>query len=155
MRAFGPVALRLSVGAVFFAHGAQKLLGIWGGAGLNGTAKFFGSLGLTPALPLAALVAMTELLGGALLILGAASLWVSLALLIEMAVATYKVHYPNGFFLNWNLTPGHGHGLEFNLVLIGALLSLALTGPGALSFDERRKRSAESRASGRARVRKV
>ena len=155
MRAFGPAALRLCVGAVFFAHGAQKLLGAWGGPGLKGTAALLGNLGLHPTLPLAALLAFTELAGGALLVIGGATLWVSLALLIDMLVATYKVHYPNGFFLNWSLTPGRGHGIEFNLVLIGALVCLALTGPGALSLDERRKQTYEARARGRARARKV
>jgi uncharacterized membrane protein YphA (DoxX/SURF4 family) len=65
------------------------------------------------------------------------------------------VHFRNGFFLNWTLTPGRGHGMEYNLVLIGALLCLMLTGPGALSVDELQSHSAASRAAGRARARKV
>ena len=59
----------------------------------------------------------------------------------------------NGFFLNWNLTPGQGHGYEFNFVLIGALISLMLSGPGAFSIDGRRARHAETQAYGRARLR--
>ena len=67
-----------------------------------------------------------------------------------MIVATWKVHLVNGFFLNWSVVPGQGHGYEFNLALIGALVSLMLTGPGALSVDGQRARSAEAEAYGRA-----
>src|SRR5205809_995624 len=144
MRPYGPLMLRLCVGAIFLAHGAQKLFGVWGGPGITGTAKMIGSLGLPYPTPLAALLAASEFGGGALLILGSATLWVSLALLIDMGIAVWKVHYPHGFFLNWSLTPGHGHGLEFNLALIGALLCLLLGGPGAFSVDERRSQNAEA-----------
>jgi putative oxidoreductase len=155
MRPFGPAALRLCVGAVFVAHGAQKLFGVWGGHGLDGTTAYFASLGLNPAYPLAALTAVTEFAGGMLLILGWVTRWAALALAIDMGVATCKVHYPNGFFLNWELTPGQGHGIEYNLVLIGALVCLMLTGPGALSLDEWRNQSAEAESRARARARKV
>ena len=155
MRAYGPVALRWCIGAVFVAHGAQKLFGAWGGPGLNGTAAMLGSLGFSYPYPLAIVLAAAELGGGVLLALGAGTRWVSLALLVDMAVATWKVHYPNGFFLNWSLVRGHGHGIEYNLVLIGALLCLMMTGAGALSVDEWRSQSAEARARGRARARKV
>lgn len=152
MQPYGPAALRLAVGAVFVAHGAQKLFGVWGG-GLEGTAAYFTQLGLRPALPLAALVGVVELVGGLMLIIGAATLFAALALAMTMAVAIWKVHLANGFFLNWNLTPGQGHGYEFNLVLIGALISLMLSGPGAFSIDGQRARSAEAKAYGRARLR--
>ena len=155
MRPYGPAVLRLCVGAVFVAHGAQKLLGVWGGLGLAGTAAFFTTLGLTPAYPFAILAAVTELVGGVLLILGLGARWVALALAIDMGVAVYKVHYANGFFLNWGLVPGKGHGYEFNMVLVGALLCLMLAGPGALSLDEWRNRSEEAARAGRARARKV
>jgi uncharacterized membrane protein YphA (DoxX/SURF4 family) len=70
-----------------------------------------------------------------------------------MAVAVWKVHLTNGFFLNWLNAPGVGHGYEFNLVLLAGLVCLILTGPGALSIDGRRERWAESEAAGRARLR--
>ena len=155
MRPYGLTVLRLAVGAVFIAHGAQKLFGIWGGGGLARTAAYFASLGLNPAYPLAVLVGTLEFGGGLLLVLGGATAWVSLALAAEMAVAAWKVHYHNGFFLNWNGTPGRGHGVEYNLVLIGALVALALSGPGGLSLDEWRHSDREARARGRARIRKV
>lgn len=153
MQAFGPAVLRLAVGAVFMAHGAQKLFGIWGGGGPTGTAAFFSQLGLTPAFPLALLVGVVEFVGGLMLILGALTIVAAGGLTATMLVAIWKVHFANGFFLNWSLTPGQGHGYEFNIVLIGALVSLMLTGPGAFSIDGRRARSAEAEAYGRARLR--
>ena len=153
MQPYGPAVLRLAIGAVFVAHGAQKLFGIWGGGGLAGTAAFFGQLGLTPAYPLALLVGLIEFAGGLMLIAGALTLYVALALALNMLVAIWKVHLANGFFLNWSMVAGQGHGYEFNLALIGALVSLMLTGPGAFSVDGQRARSAEAEAYGRARLR--
>jgi len=155
MRAFGMTVLRLAIGAVFIAHGGQKLLGLWGGPGLAGTTTYFASLGLEPAYPLAILASGTELIGGILLILGWCTRWASPALAIVMGVAIWKVHYLNGFFMNWNGTPGQGHGVEFNLIVIAALACLTFNGPGALSLDEWRHQSAEAEARGRARARKV
>ena len=155
MRAFGPTLLRLAVGIVFLAHGLQKLLGIWGGPGITGTVHIVQSLGFGYPYALTTLLIATEVAGGTLLILGWGTFWAALALLVEMGVAVWKVHYRNGFFLNWSMTPGKGHGIEFNLVLIGALLCLLLGGPGALSLDEHKSQSDVSRAAGRARARKV
>jgi putative oxidoreductase len=155
MRAYGPTVLRLAVGVVFLAHGLQKLLGIWGGPGITGTVHMVQGLGFGYAYPLATLLIVAELAGGALLALGWGTLWVTIALLVDMGIAVWKVHYRNGFFMNWTMAPGRGHGIEFNLVLIGALLCLLLTGPGALSVDEHQSPSAASRAGGRPRARKV
>src|SRR5215203_5276611 len=99
MRPYGPAALRLCVGGVFLAHGAQKLFGVWGGAGLDGTTALLASWGLNPAHPLAILAGVAEFGGGALLILGALTRWVALVLLAEIAVAIWKVNYQNGLFL--------------------------------------------------------
>jgi putative oxidoreductase len=145
MQPYGPAVLRLAVGAVFVAHGAQKLFGVWGGGGLDGTAAFFTQLGLAPAFPLAILVGVTEFAGGLMLILGAFTLYAALALVINMLVAVWKVHFAAGFFLP--------SGYEFNIALVGALVSLMLTGAGALSVDGQRARSAEAEAYGRARLR--
>lgn len=153
MQPYGPAVLRLAVGAVFVAHGAQKLFGVWGGGGLQGTAAFFSQLGLTPAFPLAVLVGLVEFVGGLMLVAGALTLFAAAALAVNMCVAIWKVHFVNGFFLNWSLVPGQGHGYEFNIALIGALVSLMLTGPGAFSVDGQRARSAETKAYGRARLR--
>ena len=157
MRPFGLTVLRLCVGAVFIAHGAQKLFGIWGGPGLAGTAAMVGSLGLPISFPypLAIVLALTEFVGGIFLILGGLTRWIALALAVVMGVAIWKVHYTHGFFMNWAAEPGRGHGVEFTLVLLAALLCLSLSGPGGLSIDEWRSQSAEAEARGRARMRKV
>jgi putative oxidoreductase len=153
MQPFGPLVLRLGLGVVFAAHGAQKLFGLWGGGGPSGTAAFFAELGLTPAYPLALFIGLLELAGGLMLAAGAFTLVIAPLLAIHMAVAVWKVHLTNGFFLNWLNAPGVGHGYEFNLVLLAGLVCLILTGPGALSIDGRRERWAESEAAGRARLR--
>ena len=70
-----------------------------------------------------------------------------------MLVAGWTVHLANGFFLNWTMAPGQGHGYEYNVSLIATLVSLMLTGPGALSIDGYRARAAEAQAFGRARMR--
>jgi len=152
MQSYGPVALRLCVGAVFVAHGAQKLLGMWGGPGLDGTSGMLVGLGLPYPYPLAVLLAIVEFGGGILLVLGWLVRWAALALAVDMAIAIWKVHYPNGFFLSGS---GRGDGIEYTLVLLGALLCLMLTGPGALSVELWRSQSAEAAARGRARARKV
>jgi putative oxidoreductase len=142
---YGPAILRVAVGAVFIAHGAQKLFGIWGGGGLEGTAAGFAKLGLEPSYPLAIAAGLVEFGGGLLLVCGALTLFAALALVVQMLVAIWKVHGAHGFFL-----PA---GYEYNLALIAALVSLALTGPGAFSFDRHRAVSAAADAAGRARVR--
>jgi putative oxidoreductase len=153
MREYGLLILRLGLGAVFVAHGAQKLFGIWGGGGLTAMAGIFQGLGLVPAFPLALLVGVTEFFGGLCLAAGLFIRVAAAALATVMAVAIWKVHYANGFFLNWYLTPGVGHGYEFNMTLIAGLACLMLMGAGALSVDGFRERSAESEAAGRARLR--
>jgi putative oxidoreductase len=153
MREYGLLILRLGLGAVFIGHGAQKLFGMWGGQGLSGMAGVFQGLGLVPAFPLALLVGVTEFFGGLCLGAGAFVRFVAPPLVAVMAVAVWKVHLPNGFFLNWYMQPGIGHGYEFNLTLIAGLLCLVFMGAGALSVDSIRDRTAESEAAGRARVR--
>lgn len=153
MQPFGPAVLRLGLGIIFVAHGAQKLFGIWGGGGIAGTAGFFEQLGLPAATPLAVAVGLIEFLGGLMLVAGAFTTVAALALTLVMLGAIWTVHLSQGFFLNWALAPSGGFGYEFNLALIAGLLCLALTGPGALSIDERRADAAERVALGRARIR--
>lgn len=152
MQLYGPMILRLALGAVFVAHGLPKLLPIWGQDPAH-AAALFASLGLQPAPLFAGIVGGAEVLGGVALVAGAFSFWVSLILIVDMAVAVWGAHYASGFFINWALTPGVGNGYEFHLVLIAALASLMLTGPGAFSIDHRRHRELEAEAMGRARLR--
>src|SRR6059036_1157121 len=124
----GLLAVRLTLGAVFLAHGAQKSVGAFGGPGFAGATGFIGSIGFRPARLWTALAVGGELAAGLLFVLG---LWTPLAgllVLATMAVAIAKVHGPKGFFVQ-------NGGLEYNLVLIIAGVALALVGPGAFSLD--------------------
>lgn len=122
--------LRLALGVIFFAHGAQKVFGWFGGQGLAGTVSGFGQMGI-PA-PLAYLAAFTELLGGLGMIFGVLSRLSGLGLAITMVVAALKVHLPNGFFLNG---PG-GPGFEYNLALFAMAVAVLLAGPGRLAVAD-------------------
>src|SRR5881296_1521867 len=109
--------VRVVLGVIFFAHGAQKVFGWFGGPGLRGVIGYFKqSLGV-PA-PLTVLAALTEFFGGLAMIVGFLVRPAAVGLIIVMLVAIVKVHWPHGFFLNWALEPGKGHGFEMNLALI-------------------------------------
>ena len=125
--------VRVVLGVIFFAHGAQKVLGWFGGYGLQGTTRYFVSLGF--ALPIAYLGCFFEFLGGIGLILGLLTRLSALAVIVMMLGAIAKVHWPHGFFINWSLTPGKGHGYEANLAFIAMALACLLAGGGALSLD--------------------
>ena len=155
MQAWGVTILRLTVGVVFVAHGVPKLFGpMWGGTSPEDTVALFALVGLQPAPLLAVTVGIVELGGGIALFIGAFTRLMSALLAIIMAVAIWKVHWPYGFFLNWSLEPGVGHGFEYSLILLVALFCLMLTGPGVLSFDGYANKSAKS-AQGRSRRDKV
>ncbi len=129
-----PLLLRLALGVIFFAHGAQKVLGWFGGFGLAGTTGYFHqALGIPIAVGY--LVAFVEFLGGISLVLGLIARPFALAIFIEMIVATIMVHLPVGFFMNWGAQAGRGEGFEFNIILIAASLALFLLGPGLYSLD--------------------
>lgn len=128
------LVVRLGLGIVFFAHGSQKVLGWFGGPGLKGTIAYFRQgLGVPPAL--AALAALTEILGGLAMIVGFLARPSALGLMAVMVVAIVKVHAKNGFFINFANTPGKGHGFEFNLALIAMALSILIGGAGQWSID--------------------
>ena len=131
---WAPIFARLTLGIIFFAHGSQKLLGWFGGSGWSGTIQFFEQSGV-PAF-LAGLLIITEFFGGIAIILGFFTRLAALGLTIAMLVAIFKVHLPNGFFLNWFNVPNMGHGIEYNLALIGLSLSLLVWGAGNLSVDQ-------------------
>ncbi|MBI3076573.1 MAG: DoxX family protein [Deltaproteobacteria bacterium] len=125
--------VRVVLGVIFFAHGAQKVLGWFGGYGLKGTTGYFTSIGLS--LSAAYLVCFFEFLGGIGLVLGLLTRLAALAIIIVMIGAIAKVHWQNGFFLNWQLTPGKGHGYEANLAFVAMALACLIAGGGALSVD--------------------
>ena len=136
---WAPVPLRLSLGVIFFAHGAQKVLVWFGGYGWSGTMQFFTQTLHIPA-PVAVLVFLAEFLGGIALLVGGFTRWVALLLAGEMFVAALLIHLRNGFFLNWTNAPNAGHGIEYNVVLVGATLALVITGGGKFSLDNALKK---------------
>ena len=126
--------VRVFLGVIFFAHGAQKVFGWLGGPGLRGTIAYFKqALGVPP--PLSALAALTELLGGVGMIVGLLVRPAAVGLIIVMLVAIATVHWRNGFFINWSLEPGKQHGFEMNFALIGMALAVLVGGAGAWSID--------------------
>ncbi len=125
--------IRVVLGIIFFAHGAQKVLGWFGGNGLKGTTRYFTSIGLP--LPIAYLVCFFEFLGGIGLFVGFLTRPAALAVIVVMIGAIAKVHWQHGFFLNWSLTPGKGHGYEANLAFIAMALACLIAGGGMLSVD--------------------
>ncbi|PYN87276.1 MAG: DoxX family protein [Candidatus Rokuibacteriota bacterium] len=127
------LVVRLALGIVFFAHGAQKTFGWFGGHGLSATIAGFRQMNIPPAAT--ALAAFIECLGGLALIVGLLARPVAVGLILVMLVAVVKVHARNGFFLNFAMTPGKGHGCEFNFVLIAMALSILIGGAGTLSID--------------------
>jgi putative oxidoreductase len=157
MVGLGLLVLRIALAIVFFAHGGNKLFGLFGGpgigpGGLTSASAFFETLGLHPAFLFAVVDAVLELAGSVLLALGFLTRWASAALAISMAAAMWKVHLQWGFFMNWTGVPGRGQGIEFALMLCLALVALALTGGGAWSVDGRNQRAADRDAAGRARL---
>ena len=134
LKHWAPLVIRLVLGVIFIAHGSQKLLGWFGGPGLSGAIEFFQqNLGIPPFLTV--LDVVTEFFGGIALIVGLLTRVASLGLAIVMLVAIFKVHLPNGFFMNWFNVPDVGHGIEMNLALLGMAIGLMLSGAGKLSLD--------------------
>src|SRR2546425_2844003 len=124
----GVLALRLVLGAVFLAHGAQKSFGAFGGPGFEGATGFIGSMGFRPARFWTALAVGGELVAGVLFLFGLLTPLAGLLVLGTMAVAIAKVHGPKGFFVQ-------NGGYEDNFVLIVAALAVAVMGPGRLLLD--------------------
>lgn len=128
MTALGLLILRLGIGLIIAAHGAQKLFGVWGGPGMTKWAQSVQRLRIRPARPWAWIAALSEFGGGLLLALGLISPLGSLAIIGAMLVAIATVHLSKGFWA------GKG-GFEFNLALIAGAAALAFTGPGPYSLD--------------------
>ena len=127
------LVVRVILGVIFFAHGAQKVFGWFGGRGLSETIAGFRQMGIPPAATVTA--ACIECFGGLAMIVGLLVRPAALGLIAVMFVAIKKVHARNGFFLNWSQVPGRGHGYEFNLALIAMALSILIGGAGVLSID--------------------
>jgi putative oxidoreductase len=128
MFSLGLFIIRLVVGLVLAAHGAQKLFGWFGGYGLKGTGGWMESIGLKPGYTMALLAGLSEFVGGLLFASGLFTAVGAALIAGTMTVAILKVHLENGFWVT-------GNGYEFNLVLIAVVIGVALTGAGAYSLD--------------------
>jgi putative oxidoreductase len=124
----GLLLIRVVLGGIMAAHGAQKLFGWFGGRGLRGTASWLESMGMRPARLHATVNGLAEFGGGALLALGLLTPLGAAAVAGVMFVAIATVHWRNGFF-------NSSGGYEFNLLIVAAAIGLALTGPGSISTD--------------------
>jgi putative oxidoreductase len=124
---------RVVLGIAFFAHGAQKLFGWFGGHGLSATVRAFRDQMGIPA-PLTYLAIAAEFFGGLGLILGLLARVAALGIAITMVVAMLKVHLKFGFLLNW-FGNKPGHGVEYHLLAIALAVVVIVHGAGAFSLD--------------------
>lgn len=132
------LALRIPVGIIFAAHGAQKLFGWFGGYGLEGTGQWMASIGLAPGYLMALLAGGAEFLGGLALIVGLLVRPAGAVLAFAMLVAIFSVHIGNGLFMSNN-------GYEFALALLAVAVSLMVSGAGRASLDAVLAQSADGK----------
>src|SRR5258708_33093327 len=125
--------VRLVLGVVIFAHGAQKLLGWFGGPGFSGSMGMFTGYLHIPA-PFAFLAIAAEFFGGLGLILGFLTRFAAIGIVMNMVVAIAMVHSTFGFFMNWSGTQ-KGEGLEYHLLVLAITAFLMIRGAGAFSVD--------------------
>lgn len=125
--------LRVALGGVIFAHGAQKLLGWYGGFGFEGTMGFFTQKMGLPWL-IAFLVIIGESIGSLGLIAGLLTRFTAASFIVIMLGAIVTVHLPQGFFMNW-FGQQQGEGFEFHLLVIAMSLALLVVGGGKWSLD--------------------
>jgi putative oxidoreductase len=130
---WAPLIARLTLALVFFPHGAQKVLGWFGGYGFTGTMGYFTSTAHLPY-AVALLPVLTEFLAPFALAAGFATRIAAFALGFEMFVAIMTVHAANGFFMNW-FGNQKGEGYEYHLLVIGLALALIVQGAGRFSVD--------------------
>jgi putative oxidoreductase len=126
--------IRLTLGIVIFPHGAQKLLGWFGGYGYTGSMGFLTGMVHLPYV-IALLVILIEFFGSLFLIFGFLTRPAALGMLINFIGTIVVVHGRNGFFMNWNLVPGKGEGFEYQLLVLGISLALLIVGGGKASVD--------------------
>jgi putative oxidoreductase len=123
---------RIVLGIVMLAHGCQKVFGLFGGGGLEGTYAFFSGLGIPAWLGTLGIIA--EFGGAIALLLGLLGRVAAAGLIVNMLVAIFVVHGRFGFFMNWGGRQA-GEGIEFHLITIALLLTILVRGSGLLSLD--------------------
>lgn len=127
------VILRSVLGVVFFAHGAQKMLGWFGGYGFSGTMGYFTGTAHIPAV-FAFLAIAAEFFGGLGLMFGFLTRIAAFGISVNMLVAIATVHSPFGFFMNWTGAQ-KGEGIEYHLLVLAMTAFLMIRGAGAFSLD--------------------
>ena len=125
---FAALVLRVPVGLILAAHGAQKLFGWFGGYGLEGTGQWLASIGLEPGYLMALLAGGAEFFGGLALVLGLLTRPAAVVAAFTMLVAIFAVHIGNGLFMANN-------GYEYALTLFAATVALAIQGAGRFAVD--------------------
>ena len=125
---FAALVLRVPVGLILAAHGAQKLFGWFGGYGLEGTGQWLASIGLEPGYAMALLAGGVEFFGGLALVLGLLTRPAALVAAFTLLVAIFSVHIGNGLFMSNN-------GYEYALTLFVVTLALAVQGAGRFALD--------------------
>ena len=118
--------LRVVLGTIFIAHGAQRLFGMFGGIGIEGTAKLVEGLGLPNPALVAVIWASIEFIGGLFLLFGILARWAAVVIAIVMLIVTYKINLPYGFFIQRG-------GIEYDLLILGSCVPLILIGGGSWS----------------------
>ncbi|HEX5071532.1 MAG TPA: DoxX family membrane protein, partial [Vicinamibacterales bacterium] len=134
MPAIGLFVLRFGLALVSVTHGLHTLFGVMGGpgsgvgpGGLSQTGAQFTAMGMPGGFLIAVLVGVAQVVGGVLIGAGFLVRWAAVTLGALTAMVAWKSQAPWGFFLNWVLEPGRGHGIEFSVVLFTAYMCLALT----------------------------
>jgi len=125
--------IRLAVGVMIFAHGAQKLLGWFGGYGFKGTMGYLTGMAKLPY-AIALLVIIIEFFGGIGLILGLGVRLAALGVMVVIVGAAITQHRQHGFFMNWAGNQ-KGEGYEFHVIVVGMAAALVLRGGGAWALD--------------------
>ena len=129
------VIIRLTIGLILFPHGAQKMLGLFGGYGFTGTMGFFTDTMKFPWI-IGFLVIIIEFIGALSLIAGFASRIWSVLIIILFTGIIFSSHLNNGFFMNW-FGNQKGEGYEYHLLMIGLAIATFINGSGKYSVDEK------------------
>jgi putative oxidoreductase len=124
--------LRITLAVVIFPHGAQKVLGWFGGHGFKGTMKHFKDSGIPTGFALLAIAA--EFLGPLGFAVGLLTRVAAFGIACVMLVAIITVHWPHGFFINWYGNQ-KGEGIEYHLLVLGIAITLIIVGAGDWSLD--------------------
>lgn len=132
---FTPLIIRLTLGCILFAHGAQKMLGWFGGYGFSSTMQYFTGAGHMHYIT-ALFVILIEFFGALMLIFGVLTRIAALGVFGLFIGIIYNVAFSNGFFMNWG-GDKKGEGIEYHLLVLGMALALILAGAGSFSIDRK------------------